>query len=182
MLTTLADDDLKSARLRKLFIAITEGKKAIQNANDAKIFIEAVCSDQERSSCVEKLVAAPQGLQALKMSLRSDVSIKFISNHSANLLHYIADDAVRQLCNGLLLDKILIAIAEPPTFWNALISYFQEKSLPTSGILAFAKLLLELLSSPPVVGRLDIFDIAGKVLRPEAGLIDSQDEAIRDIA
>ena len=110
------DPELKSNRLRKFFAAVIGGKRAVKNTNDAKLFLEAICDQQDRSNCIEKLMTAPQGLQTLKMSLRFDVSSAFINESSINLLRYIADDSVRQLCSDQLLRDILIAVLEPPTF------------------------------------------------------------------
>ena len=175
------DPDLKSNRLRKVFTAIVDGKRAVKNTNDAKLFLEAVCDQQDRSACVEKLVAAPQGLQALKMSLRSEVSSAFINQSSASLLRYIADDNVRQLCNGQLLRDILAAVLEPPTFWNALKRCYDERTLSASGIHAFACLLLELLSSPLAIVQLNVFDVAEKALGA-GGLLDSSSNNTRSLA
>ena len=114
------DPELKSNRFRKFFAAVIAGKRAVKNRNDTKLFLEAICDQQDRSDCIEKLVAARQGLQSLKISLRSGVSSAFINESSTSLLRYIADDSVRQLCSGQLLRDILVAVMEPPTFWNVL--------------------------------------------------------------
>lgn len=175
------DPELKSNRLRKFLTAVIDGKRAVKNTNDAKLFLEAICDQQDRSGCVEKLVAAPQGLQALKTSLRSDVSSAFINESSANLLRYIADDNVRQLCSGQLLRDILVAVLEPPTFWNALERCYDERTLSPSGIHAFACLLVEILSLPPAFMRLNVFDIAEKAL-DAGGLLDSSSTDTRSLA
>ena len=175
------DPELKSSRLRKFLTAVIDGKRAVKNTNDAKLFLEAICDQEDRSGCVEKLVAAPQGLQALKMSLRSDVSAAFINESSVSLLRYIADDSVRQLCSGQLLRDILVAVLEPPTFWNALERCYDERTLSPSGIHAFACLLLELLSSPPAFVPLNIFDIAEKALGA-GGLLESSSTDTRSLA
>jgi len=176
------DPALKSARLRKFLTAVVDGKRAIKNAADAKLFLEAICDQEDRSSCVEKLVAAPQGLQALKMSLRSDVSSAFINESSASFLRYIADDSVRQLCSGQLLQDILVMVAEPPTFWNALEKCYDERTLSPSAIHAFACLVFELLSSMPASVQLNVFDTAEKALGAAGGLLDSSDADTRSVA
>ncbi|KAI4103575.1 MAG: hypothetical protein L6R37_003720 [Teloschistes peruensis] len=181
MATANTDPELKSNRLRKLFSAVIDGKRAIKTTNDAKLFLEAICDQQDRSGCVEKLVAAPQGLQALKTSLRSDVSITFINEFSTSLLRYIADEGVRQICSGQLSRDILVAVVEPPTFWNALERCYDEKTLSPSGIHGFACLLLELLSTPSALVQLNVFDIAEKALGA-GGLLDSSSANTRSLA
>ena len=181
MATAETDTELKSNRLRKLFTAITDGRRAVKNVNDAKLFLEAICDQQDRSGCIERLVAAPQGLQGLKMSLRSDVSSTFINESSSTLLRYIANDSVRQLCNGQLVQDILVAVLEPPTFWNALEKCYNERTLSPTGIHAFACLLLELLSSPLALLPSNTYDIAGKAL-DTGGLLDSPSSDTRSLA
>lgn len=181
MATTGTDSELKSIRLRRFFVAVIDGKRAVKTTKDAKLFLEAICDQQDRSDCVEKLVAARQGLQALKVSLRSDVSSAFINESSTALLRYIADDSVRRLCSGQLLRDILIAVLEPPTFWNALQKCYDEKTLSPNGIHAFACLLVELLSSPSAFVELNVFGIAEKALGT-GGLLDSSNLDTRSLA
>ena len=182
MATMETDTELKSNRLRKLFTAITNGRRAVKSSDDAKLFLEAICHQQDRPGCIERLVAAPQGLQALKMSLRSDVSSTFINESSGSLLRYIADDSVRQLCSGQLVQDILLVVLEPPTFWNALEKCYDERTLSPSGIHAFACLLVELLFSlPPSLLPLNTYDIAEKAL-DTGGLLDSSSTDIRSLA
>ena len=175
------DTELKSNRLRKLFTAITDGRRAVKNSNDAKLFLEAICDQQDRSSCIERLVAAPQGLPALKLSLRFDVSSTFINESSGDLLRYIADDSVRQLCSGQLVQDILAAVLEPPTFWSALEKCYDERTLSPCGIHAFACLLLEVLSSPPALLPSNTYDLAGKALG-SGGLFDLSSTETRSLA
>ena len=181
MSTAGTNPEVKSNWLQKVLAAFVGGKRAVKNANDAKLFIEAICNQQDRSGCAERLVGAPQGLQALKTSLRSDVSSAFINEFSVNLLTYIADDGVRQLCNGQLLRDILFAVLEPPTFWNALEKCYDEKTLSPNGTHAFACLLLEILSSPTAFVQLNVFAIAEKALSP-GGLLDSPNSDTRSLA
>ena len=177
-----ANAELKSSRLRKYLAAVINGKRAVKNTNDAQLFLEALCDQQDRSGCIEKLVAAPYGLQALRTSLRSDVSSNFINEYSANLLGYLADDCVRQLCNGQLLRDILIAVLEPSTFWNALQKHYSEKTLSVGGIYGYACLLNELLSSPEAdFVPVDVYDIAKKALGA-GGLLESSSNETRSLA
>lgn len=179
MASASADPALKSARLSKLFNAIIYRKRAIKNANDAKLFLEATCHQEDRSSCVEKLVAAPQGLQAIKTSLRIEVSSTFVNEYSADFLRYIIDDSVRLLCRGQLFRDILRVVVDPPTFWKALEKYYVERSLSQRGIYAYASLLLDLLCSPPPSVQADVFETAEKNLR---GLLESPDGEVRGLA
>ena len=181
MAMAVTDRGLKSDRLRKFFTGVIDGKRALKNANDARLFLEAVCDRQDRASCIERLVAAPQGLQVLKTSVRSDISSTFINESSARFLEYISDDSVRQLCSGQLLRDVLVAVLDPPTFWTALKNCYNERKLSPSGIQAFASLLLELLSLPPGLVQVDGFEIAERILSA-GGLLESSDPDTRSLA
>ena len=165
------EPDILSTRLSKFFAAVIDGKRAIKNTNDAKIFLDSICNQSDRSSCIEKLVAATHGLQAVKISLRSDVSSNFINESSVKFLAYIANDNVRLLCNGQLLQQVLVIVTEPPTFWNALEKCYDDRSLTTLGIHTFAVTVLELLRSPSPSVQLDIsaisenFSVAAKAYK-----------------
>src|SRR6266702_1044938 len=110
----------RSARLSKLYVLVLRGKREIQSAADAKLFLEAICDQSDRSACIEKLIASPQAFDALAKSLRFDVSLDFLIGSSAAFLLYLSDPVLKQLCSGQFLLRILECIAEPPTFWNAL--------------------------------------------------------------
>ena len=109
------------------------------------------------------------------------MSRTYINESSGNLLRYIADDSVRQLCSGQLVPDILVVVLEPPTFWNALEKCYDERTLSPSGIYAFACLLLELFSLPPNLLPLNTYDVAEKAL-DIGGLLDSFSTDTRSLA
>jgi hypothetical protein len=174
----------KAKRLQIVFTSFINGKRAIRNVNDAKIFFEAVRDQREQTTCVEKIVAASHGLKAVKMSLCTDTSSSFINEHSAHFLIYIADDDITQLCNGQLYQEILDVIVEPPTFWNALEKHFNERKLSTTSIQAFASLLHGLVTTPKAAKagtQAGFIDIAENALA-SGGLLISSDPVVRSIA
>jgi replication-associated recombination protein RarA len=175
------DNSIKAARAGKLFFAVIDGKKAIKNRNDAKLFLEAMCSQKDRSRCVEKLAASSDGLQALRMSIRNDTSISFVNDSCIPFLAYIQDDDIRQLCNGQLLKDIMRTVIEPPTLWNALEQHYHSRSLSQTGSRTFASLVLDLLTFLPDSPGIDLFSAAAKIIGP-GGLLESSDFDIRSIA
>jgi len=101
---------------------------------------------EDRAECVERLVGSNNALDALKVSLRFDVSTSFLNGPLEVLLQYLRDPLLQQLCNGTLLKQLLTIVVQPPTLWNALVSAHRSKELLETGELAFAWLLLELVS------------------------------------
>ncbi|RFU29072.1 hypothetical protein B7463_g7259, partial [Scytalidium lignicola] len=179
---TRTGDSYQSNRLHKFFFAALKGERAIASPNEAKLFLEAVCDREDPSRCIESLVAAAHGLEALKSSLRRDISVVFINQSATPLLRYIADDGVKQLYGGQLLRDVLLAVVDPPIFWNALEKLYVEKRLSSTGVQAFAWLLLELLTSRPALGELDVRPIAKKAVDPGGGLLESSDAEVRSLA
>ncbi|KAK4548613.1 hypothetical protein LTR36_009523 [Oleoguttula mirabilis] len=136
----------RAARLSKLLHAFVKGTRTVRTANDAKLFLEAICDQEDRMGCVERLAGSDNSQNALKVSIRFDMSMTYINGALADFLHYLKDPLLKQLCNGVLLKQLLAIIARPPTLWNNLVLAHQSRQLGDSGELAFAWLLLELVS------------------------------------
>jgi hypothetical protein len=137
----------RSAKLSTYFLQAIHGKRAIQSVADAKRFVEALCDQTDRTSCLEKIIAAKDGLRVVKESLRFDVSRPFLNGTASSLLLYFSEPALRQLCSGQFLYRILEVIADPPTFWDALVKAQKEHLLTEDASQAFGWLLVELLSA-----------------------------------
>jgi hypothetical protein len=46
----------------QFFVAVVNGKKAIKTSNEAKLFLDAICDQEDRASGAERLEAAADGL------------------------------------------------------------------------------------------------------------------------
>jgi hypothetical protein len=172
--------DQTSARSGKLFKylgSILQGKRFVKSPADARLLLEAICDQQERSICVEKLVASSSALESLRAGLRLDVSRTFIDRNTAPFLKYLSDPALKQLCNGQLLQQLLDIIAEPPTLWNTLLQLHDDRLLTQDSEYSFAWLLLELLSLPDN-GRIHIQEAAKRVT-DNRSLLDSPSRSVR---
>lgn len=155
----------RSTRLQKYFYQILSGKRVVQKAADARLFLEAIYDQENRANCIEKIVASSSAMESLRLCLRCDVSIGFINTVAGNFLNHLSDPTIKQLCNGMLLSQILDVVTDPPTFWNALLKFACDRVLNETSIQAFAWLLLELLSSPTSEYNIDVRDAAEKVTR-----------------
>ncbi|KAI9764248.1 MAG: hypothetical protein M1839_005971 [Geoglossum umbratile] len=99
------------------------------------------------------------------------------NRNTAPLLKYLSDPALKQLCNGQLLQQLLDVIADPPTLWNALLQLHKDRLLTQDSEYSFAWLLLELLSSPDN-GTIHIQEAATRVT-DNRSLLDSPSHDVR---
>jgi hypothetical protein len=149
----------------------------VRSADDAKLFLEAICDQQEPSGCIERLIASSKALESLRMGLRFDVSPGFINSTTAAFIKYLSDPILKQLCNGQFLQQLLLIVAEPPTLWNAYFRLYMDQALTQDSVHSFAWLLLELVSLPSSQG-VDVQEDAQKVIE-EKLLFDSPSHEIR---
>lgn len=141
-------DAARSQRLAQLFGGILSGKRGIKNAADTNLFLEALCSEPDHQRCIEKLSGSSHALNALQSGLRFDVSLNFLNQKLPGFLLYLSEPIVKELCNGQILQKLLMIIVEPPTLWKALVSSSRSMLLGQNALLAFAWLVAELVMLP----------------------------------
>ncbi|ROV88521.1 hypothetical protein VSDG_09328 [Cytospora chrysosperma] len=138
----------RAGRLAGLFRNVLNGNRKIRSASDAKLFFEAARAQSAPSSCMESIVASKYGVEALQLALRVDLSVPFIQSHTMQFISCLADDKLKVLADGHIFQRLLIAIAKPPTLWNQLISAAQDDVLGEQEFQTFSWLCLELLSLP----------------------------------
>ncbi|RYP20847.1 hypothetical protein DL765_002581 [Monosporascus sp. GIB2] len=179
-MTLNRDADSRAGKLRKLFRDVLGGKRKITTAGDAKLFIEAIQTHETPSVCVEKLAASANGLEAIRYSVRADLSPSFIQSYTLNLLLLLSMDEVKALAEGQMLGRILEIIVNPPTVWNALIKGFLNHQIEEQYLTPFAWLLHELLTAHHDL-EFDILTDAQEVIQ-NGGLAKSSVHATRDLA
>jgi len=138
----------RSAKLSKHFNLVEQGKKKVERIADGRLFLEALCDQSNHIRCIERLVTSSNALESLRNSIRFDLSTDFLNGPAVALLTYLMEPGLEQLCNGQFLRKIIISVVEPPTFWSALVEAHSQKALIEASEVAFAWLLLQLLTSP----------------------------------
>ncbi|KAF2112085.1 P-loop containing nucleoside triphosphate hydrolase protein [Lophiotrema nucula] len=137
----------RAVGLTKLFNRIIGGHSELKSAADGYRFLEALCVQEDASKCVERLIAAPEGLAAVAKAFRFSSSSVFLNGPAASTLRYISAPSLKQLYGGQFLHRLLEQIVEPPTFWNTLIEAHHARILTEDATHAFAWLLLEILCS-----------------------------------
>ncbi|RYP21731.1 hypothetical protein DL767_009193 [Monosporascus sp. MG133] len=179
-MTLITDADSRAGRLRKIFRDVLGGKRKITNSGEAKLFIEAIQAHETPSVCVEKLAASANGLEAIRYSVRADLSPPFLQSYTLGLLLLLSTDEVKALAEGQMLGNILEVIVNPPTVWNALVKGFLDHQIEEQYLTPFAWLLYELLTTRSDL-EFDILSDAQKVIQ-NGGLSKSSVHATRDLA
>lgn len=171
--------NIRQTRLKAVFKAIVFGERQVNNSHDAQLFLEAVRSQELPSACVEMIVSHPPGLDAVRNSVRSNLSETFIVSHTLPFLEYLSDPGIKSLADGELLAQLLVVIANPPTLWKALVNLFNGHQLPPDRVHPFAWLALELLSLPQNA-EVDVLEEVQAIIQDKS-LLKSEDHAAREL-
>ncbi|KAI6825134.1 P-loop containing nucleoside triphosphate hydrolase protein [Hortaea werneckii] len=166
-------------RLKKAFFAFINGKRTVSSGNEAVLFIESICAQEDKRLCIEKLVSSSYGLETLRTSMRMQLVDEFINGAATNLILYLDDPAIELLCAGDLRKKILATVLNPPTFWNEFVAAAVTKRLRGKAEYAFSWVLLLLLcwtDSP-----LEVDSIAQKMVDVKL-FFESADDATKKLA
>ena len=140
--------DPRANRLRSLFHKIIHGDQILRNVTSAKLFIEAICNQSDRVQCVQKISSSLKGLSSLQTALSADTSLDFLNTSAASFLTYIQTPELALISQGEFLRNILLAITEPPIFWNAFVRESQAARLGNEALQCFSWLLVQLVSLP----------------------------------
>src|ERR1700753_1313925 len=98
---------LHSARLKRFFFAIVDGKRQIQTSDDSKLFLGAICDQEDRVQCTVTLSSKKYALQAVRKSLCIDLSNEFLNGLGARCMQYFVSEDIRQVNGGQLLRDLL---------------------------------------------------------------------------
>lgn len=139
-------DPSRIRKLQKLFDEVVRGQRSISTPANARLFLEAVESKTSPSICVELLISSSSALEAVRKSIRVDISLNFITSRTLPLLSFLSAPEVKLLADGRLLQKLLDEVVHPPTLWNALIGFFLDHQLPQDSFRPFAWLVHEIIS------------------------------------
>lgn len=141
-------DTARAGRLAGLFRNILNGNRKIRSSNDAKLFFEAARAQAAPSSCIEAIIASKHGIEALQLAVRVDLSVSFLQTQTLQFLAYLDDAQLSILADGQILQRALVAVAKPATFWNELVTAAQSGALDEEAFRVFSWLCFSLLSLP----------------------------------
>lgn len=174
------DADGRSGKLHKLFRDVLAGRRKIVASSDAKLFIEAILVHESPSVCVEMLATNPNGLEAIRISTRTDLSISFIQSYIMGLLVVLSTPEINALAEGQLLGRVLHVVVNPPTVWNELVKAFVNKQLEEQHSTPFAWLTYELLTGSQEL-EVDVVSDAQAIIQT-GRLLQSTTHSTRELA
>jgi hypothetical protein len=144
--TSPAIDAARQSKLNKHFGSIVNGKKIVSNYRDAGLIIEAICAQQDPTTCVTRLIGG--GLPSLKAAMHALPTLTFFNGPADALLKYLQAPTLKSICGGDYLRQVVIEMVEPPIFWLPFVRAFQDGSLDPPAQQSFGWLLLELITLP----------------------------------
>jgi hypothetical protein len=180
--TPMADPEAAAKRavqLTKLFNGVIHGHRKLKSAADGNRFLEALCSQEDASKCVESLIASSSGLPAVVTAFRFSRESAFLNGAATSVILHLSHPTLKQLYGGEFLHRVLEQIVQPPTFWNTLVEAHNARQLTSDGSHAFAWLLLELLCSRSEEVP-DVRDVAEQITKNES-LINADSLVVRNL-
>lgn len=169
----------RAGRLHGFFRDVLAGRRQLKTPSDAQLFIEAVCIQQPATVCVERIISNPAALEAVRNSVRLDLTPDFIQNHTFKLIGSFSDPGIKPLASGEFLRDVLLAIVEPPTVWKAIVGLFLGHKLPEDCLPPFAWLVSEIISMPPTVELDMLNDI--KAIVDDGSLANASAHEVREL-
>ncbi|KAH8810584.1 P-loop containing nucleoside triphosphate hydrolase protein [Xylogone sp. PMI_703] len=137
----------RSIQLRTLFISVLSGEKLIDSKN-AKLFLEAICAQDNKTTCIQRIHGSKHGRAAFQTALSSDDKISFLQGAVTKVLRYLAAPELKTLCGGAVLQQLILQFVEGELLLNALVTAFKAGELVGDGEIAFCWILLQLVSLP----------------------------------
>lgn len=135
----------RSAKLNKQFLDILHGKQTVNRFN-AGLFLEGLYTQPEPVTCIDKVIASKTGLASLQTAVFADISLAALSTHSTQLILYLRAPSLRDIGGGQYVEQVIKKLASPQVFWRPFYQAFLGGQLKEDGQLAFAWLLLQLIS------------------------------------
>ncbi|KAI0076548.1 P-loop containing nucleoside triphosphate hydrolase protein [Panus rudis PR-1116 ss-1] len=135
------------ARLHKHFNSVVHGNTQL-SPRDGKLFLEAISSQADPVSCVDKLVNSEKGLNAIQAAMRFDITTQFFNKEAQQFLQFISSPDIASVAGGAHLRAIVTSVVEPPVFWTPFHRAFQAGELTEATQVSFAWLLLQLIQLP----------------------------------
>ncbi|RFU29842.1 hypothetical protein B7463_g6507, partial [Scytalidium lignicola] len=137
----------RSSKLRILFISVLKGERSIDSEN-AGLFLEAICDQDNKALCIQKIHGSEHGRTAFQSALSSNITIPFLRGPVTDVLRYLAAPELKTVCAGAVLQQLILKFVEGELLWDTFVEAFKSGELAGNGEVAFAWILLELISLP----------------------------------
>ncbi|KAK0437029.1 P-loop containing nucleoside triphosphate hydrolase protein [Armillaria borealis] len=139
------DLDARTARLRRIFDNVLQGKQSLENQTSSQLFLQALCLQADPPACIDKILASKVGLSSLRTAFQSNTTTAFLNGLATDALIYLQNPDIKAISCGQFLTKILLAIVDPPIFWDALVEAFKANQLSQKAQQCFGWLLHQLI-------------------------------------
>lgn len=175
-----------AGRNRALFAVFhkhVEGKSFITSKHEAELFMEAfdmLSTEKSPTYCVESIASNENGTEALRMLVRRDTSAESVNFIMERLMKHLADPRVKAINNGDFLNKILVALLAPPTFWLSLVCHLRAGKLSMASVQRFAWLCLEIVTAH--CDELQLLYHNVSIIMNEKLLLESTEHPTRELA
>ncbi|KAK0463077.1 P-loop containing nucleoside triphosphate hydrolase protein [Desarmillaria tabescens] len=138
------DLDARTARLCRIFDNVLQGKQSLDNQTSSH-FLQALCLQTDPPACIDRILASKSGLSSLQTAFQSNTTTSFLDGLATDALIYLQNPDIRTISRGQFLTKALMAIVDPPNFWDAYVEAFKANQLSLKAQQCFAWMLHQLI-------------------------------------
>jgi len=118
----------RGALLANYHRGVLSGKHILQTSQNGNLFIEAICAQADPPTCLHEIITSHNGLPSVQACMRFSISPIFINGRATELLRYLQAPALKTICGGDLLRKVVLRIVKPPIFWNVFVKEWALRS------------------------------------------------------
>ncbi|CAK7215191.1 hypothetical protein SBRCBS47491_002399 [Sporothrix bragantina] len=111
----------RAGKLSRFLRDVLSGKRKITARGDAQLFLEAVVDHKTPVECVESLVSSSHGAEAIRGSVRADLSSAFLRSHTFPFIRLLSAPEIAVLADGQIIRQVILWVVQPPTLWRQLI-------------------------------------------------------------
>ncbi|KAH8814469.1 P-loop containing nucleoside triphosphate hydrolase protein [Flagelloscypha sp. PMI_526] len=140
--------DVRAARQKRYLQDLLHDKAGVELKENTS-YLDAICAHPDPVDIVSRVISSKKGLSYIAQSMRFSFSATFLNGTAATFLHYIQHQDLVTISSGAFLRQILLAVAQPPLFFNAFKQAFCDGVLNESAETAFGWMLFQLISSLP---------------------------------
>ncbi|RDW66353.1 hypothetical protein BP6252_09988 [Coleophoma cylindrospora] len=145
-----SSNDERARKLAKFFNDVIHERRTLSTSRDGKLFIEAICGQEDGPTCVHRILSSPGGQAALRSSVIFDTSTVFMNDNAVSLLQFLQDPSLESIDSGSVLAQVLLNMVDPPFFWDAFTKLFKEGALTPDAAHCYSWLLLQLVRLPSI--------------------------------
>jgi len=140
--------DQRTRQFDKRFHDILYGSSKLElRPGPCRLFLKGLCVQADPARCVEKIVSAPHGLDAVQQAIRVDTGKEALNGLASDVLEYLFRG---EGAGGGVLESVILRIVDPPTFWRAFHKAFEDDTLDERAQRVFVNLLVYLLQLPTI--------------------------------